>query len=96
MVTVRTYAEVMLHLEGEAKYFYEKNVGDTLGGGLVGAVPGLLLGGPVGAVLGGVIGAAVSGNVNRPDPYERDIARFLLRYYRKTSTGLTFIELTHR
>ncbi|MBQ3939785.1 MAG: hypothetical protein II723_01620 [Oscillospiraceae bacterium] len=104
MVTVRSYSElaaavrrdeVMLHLEGEAKYFYEKYVGDTLGGGLVGAVPGLLLGGPVGAVLGGVLGAAVSGNVNT-DYSEREIARFLLRYYRKTSTGITFVELTHR
>ncbi|MBQ5334812.1 MAG: hypothetical protein J6Z45_02570 [Oscillospiraceae bacterium] len=105
MVTVRTCQEladavrrdeVMLHLEGEAKYFYEKNVGDTIGGGVVGAVPGLLLGGPVGAVLGGVIGAAVSGSVNSQNGSDREIARFLMRYYRKTSTGLTFIELTHR
>ena len=105
MVTVRTYTElaeavrrdeVMLRLEAEAKYFYEQNVGDAIGGGVVGALPGLLLGGTVGAVLGGVIGATVSGNVSRPDPYQREIARFLLRYYRKTGTGITFVELTHR
>ena len=86
--------ETMLHLEGEAKYFYEKKVGEAFGGGVVGALPGLLVAGPLGAVVGGVIGAAVSTSSTRTS--ESDLARFLIRYYRKSSSGVSYIELTHR
>ena len=105
MLTVTTYAELadavrrdetMLRLESEAKDFYEKKTGDLLGGGLIGALPGLMLAGPVGALLGAAVGAAVSSSSGSADMSERDIARFLIRYYRKSGSGVTYIELIHR
>ena len=66
------------------------------GGGIIGALPGLLVAGPLGAAVGAVVGAAVGNAAKNGDPSEQDIARFLLRYYRKSSTGVTYIELTHR
>lgn len=104
MVTVNTYSELeaavlrdetVIRLEGGAKQFYERKTGDALGGGLIGALPGLLLGGPIGAVVGGVVGAAVSSSANS-QASQRDIAKFLMLYYRKSSAGVTYIELTHR
>ncbi len=101
MITVSTYEELAaavrrdettIRLEGEAKYYYEKNIGNAVGGGVIGALPGLLVFGPVGAIAGAAIGAAV-GTAQSQD---KDIQRFLLLYYRRSSTGVTFIELTHR
>lgn len=101
MVTVTTFAElaeavrrdeISIRLEGEAKYYYEKNVGNAVGGGLVGALPGLLFFGPIGAIAGAAIGAAVGTSQSG----DTDIQRFLLTYYRRSSSGVTFIELTHR
>lgn len=103
MLTVSTYEELasavrndepFLHLEGQAKYFYEKKCGETLGGGLLGAVPGLLVAGPVGALIGAGIGAVIGSSSRQPG--EQDIARFLALYYRRSSTGVTYIELSHR
>ncbi|MBR5370943.1 MAG: hypothetical protein IK130_01875 [Oscillospiraceae bacterium] len=100
MVTVTTFEElaaavrrdeVCIHLEGEAKYYYEKNVSNAIGGGLIGALPGLCLLGPLGAVAGAVIGATVASQSG-----DADIQRFLLTYYRRSSSGVTYIELTHR
>jgi len=105
MVTVKTYKELaeavrrdetVIRLEEGAKYFYESKVGDALGGGVIGAIPGLLVAGPLGAIAGGLIGASVTNSVTTADNSQRDIARFLLRYYRKSSTGITYIELVHR
>lgn len=105
MITVKTYEELaeavrrdetIIRLEEGAKYFYERKVGDAFGGGVAGAIPGLLIGGPLGAVAGGLIGASVSNSLSTQDYNERDIAHFLLRYYRKRSTGVTYIELIHR
>ena len=105
MVTVNTYAELeaavlrdepMLRLEGAAKQYYEKKTGDTFGGGLVGAVPGLLIAGPIGAAVGAVLGASIGSSASAGNVSQKDIARFLLRYYRKSSSGVTYIELTHR
>lgn len=101
MVTVTTFQdlaaavrrdELSIRLEGEAKYYYEKNVSDAVGGGVIGALPGLMLFGPLGAVAGALIGAAVSTS----QAGDKDIPRFLLTYYRRSSSGVTFIELTHR
>lgn len=106
MVTVTTFSELadavrrdetVLRLEGEAKTFYERRTGDTIGGGVIGAVPGLLFGGPIGAVIGAAVGAAVGASQGGTVRYsERDIQRYLLFYYRRTSTGVSYIELTHR
>lgn len=105
MVTVTTYAELeaavlrdepQLRLESYAKQFYEKKAGDMIGGGVVGALPGLLVAGPLGAAVGAVIGAAAGNSGLTDDSSQRDIARFLMRYYRKSSTGINYIELTHR
>lgn len=105
MVTVSTYAELsaavlrdepMLRLEGAAKQYYEKKVGDAFGGGLVGALPGLLIAGPLGAVAGAALGASVGTSAAAGDTAQKELAKFLLRYYRKSSTGVTYIELTHR
>ena len=104
MLTVSTYEELasavrndepFLHLEGQAKYFYEKKCGETLGGGLLGVLPGMvLLGGIPGAVIGAGIGALIASSSRQPG--EQDIARFLALYYRRSSTGVTYIELSHR
>ena len=105
MTVVTTYQELadavrrdetIIRLEGEAKYFYEKKLGDAVGGGVLGAIPGLMFGGPLGAVFGAAVGATVSHQLNASDYNQRDIARFLICYYRKSSTGVTYIELTHR
>lgn len=105
MLTVTTVAELaeavrrdetMLHLVGEAKYFYEKKTGEALSGGVIGALPGLLVAGPLGALVGGVVGAAVSTSNIRSSDADSELARFLIRYYRKSSTGVSYIELTHR
>lgn len=105
MVTVTTYAELeaavlrdepQIRLEAHAKQYYEKKVGDLIGGGVVGALPGLLVAGPIGAAIGAVVGAAIGNGALNGDPSERDIAKFLARYYRKSSSGVNFIELTHR
>ena len=104
MVTVSTYSELeaavlrdetVIRLEGGAKQFYERKTGDALGGGLIGALPGLLVAGPLGAVVGGVVGAAVGG-ASSSQTSQRDITKFLMLYYRKSSAGVTYIELTHR
>jgi len=42
-----------------------------------------------------VVGAAVSSSANS-QASQRDIAKFLMLYYRKSSAGVTYIELTHR
>lgn len=100
-MTVTTYEElaaavrrdeVSIRLEGEAKYYYEKNVSNAVGGGLIGALPGLLFLGPLGAVAGAVAGAAIGTSQSG----DADIQRFLLTYYRRSSSGVTYIELTHR
>lgn len=105
MVTVSTYAELsaavlrdapMIRLEGAAKQYYEQKAGDAVGGGLFGALPGLLIAGPIGAVAGAAIGAAIGTSAASGDASQRDISKFLLRYYRKSSSGVTYIELTHR
>ena len=106
MVTVTTFSELadavrsdeaVIRMEGEAKSFYEKRTNDTLGGGVVGAVPGLLLGGPIGAIVGAAVGAAIGASQGGTVRYsERDIQRFLMLYYRRTSSGVTYIEVTHR
>lgn len=106
MVTVTTYAELQaavlrdepqIRLEANAKQYYERKTGDLIGGGAIGALPGFLVGGPIGAAVGAAIGAAVgTSNLTGGDSSERDVAKFLLRYYRKSSSGVTFIELTHR
>ncbi|HBI85216.1 MAG TPA: hypothetical protein DDX71_02850 [Ruminococcus sp.] len=106
MLTVSTYAELeqavrrdetYLRLEGEAKHFYEKQTGNTIGGGIVGALPGFLVGGPVGAVIGAAVGAAIgSSDAGRSGMGQRDLQRFLLMYYRRSGSGVTYIELTHR
>ena len=105
MVTVTTYAELQsavmrdepcIRLEAHAKQYYERKSNDLLSGGVVGALPGFLVAGPLGAAVGAVIGAAVSNGAANSNPSEQDITRFLLRYYRKSSSGVTFIELTHR
>ena len=105
MITVKTYEELaeavkrdetVIRLEEGAKFFYERKLGDALSGGVGGAIPGLLVGGPLGAIAGGLIGASVSSSVSTPDYSERDIARFLIRYYRKRSTGVTYSEIVHR
>ena len=105
MVTVTTFAELQnavlrdepqIRLEQPAKQYYERKVGDVIGGGVVGALPGLLVAGPIGAAVGAVVGAAVGNGALRSDASERDIAKFLVRYYRKSSSGINFIELTHR
>ena len=88
--------EAVIHLEGAAKDYYEKRVSNAVGGVLVGAVPGFLFGGPVGAIAGAAIGAAVTGTLSERPAFEREIAGFLLRFYRRTSSGVTYIELTHR
>ena len=104
MITVSTYSELeaavlrdetVIRLEGGAKLFYEKKTGDVIGGGVVGALPGLLIAGPLGAAVGAVVGAAVSSSANS-QVSQRDIAKFLMLYYRKSSAGVTYIELTHR
>ena len=104
MVTVSTYSELeaavlrdetVIRLEGGAKQFYEKKTGDAIGGGVIGALPGFLVGGPLGALVGGVVGAAVNSSANSQTS-QRDIAKFLMLYYRKSSSGVTYIELTHR
>lgn len=101
MVTVTTYEELAaavrrdeptIRLEGEAKYYYEKNVGNALGGGALGAIPGLMVLGPIGAIAGAAVGAAIGTAQGR----DKDIQRFLLIYYRCNSKGVTFIELSHR
>ena len=46
-------------------------------------------------IVGGVVGAAVSSSANS-QASQRDIAKFLMLYYRKSSAGVTYIELTHR
>lgn len=105
MVTVTTYAELQaavlrdepcIRLEAHAKQYYERKTNDLVGGGIIGALPGLLVAGPLGAAVGAVVGAAVGNAAKNGDPSEQDIARFLLRYYRKSSTGVTYLELTHR
>ena len=105
MVTVTTYAELqaavmrdepVIRLEAHAKQYYERKSSDVFGGGVVGAVPGLLIAGPLGAAVGAVVGAAVGNAMKNGDPSEQDIAKFLLRYYRKSSSGINYIELTHR
>lgn len=105
MITVKTFAELQqavmrdepqIRLEEHAKHYYEKKVGDLLGGGLVGALPGLLVAGPIGAAVGAVVGSAVGTGGLNADSSEREIAKFLIRYYRKSSSGINFIELTHR
>ncbi len=105
MVTVTTYAELAaavlrdepeIRLEAYAKQYYEKKAGDMIGGGLVGALPGLMVGGPIGAAVGAVVGATVGNAVTNRDRQEQDIAKFLVRYYRKRSTGITYIEIVHR
>lgn len=104
MITVSTYSELeaavlrdetVIRLEGGAKQFYERKAGDAIGGGVIGALPGLLIAGPIGAAVGAVVGAAVSSSLNK-QVSEHDLAKFLLLYYRKSSTGVTYIELTHR
>ena len=104
MITVSTYSELeaavlrdetVIRLEGGAKQFYEKKTGDVIGGGVIGALPGLLIAGPLGAAVGAVVGAAVSSSANS-QVSQRDIAKFLMLYYRKSSAGVTYIELTHR
>lgn len=105
MVTVTTYAELqaavmrdeaVIRLEAHAKQYYERKSGDILSGGVIGALPGFLVAGPIGAAIGAVVGAKVSNSVSNGDPSEQDIAKFLLRYYRKSSSGINYIELTHR
>ena len=105
MVTVTTYPELQaavmrdeptIRLEAHAKQYYERKSNDLLSSGVIGALPGFLVAGPLGAAVGAVIGAKVGNAVSNTDPSEQDIARFLLRYYRKSSSGVTFIELTHR
>jgi hypothetical protein len=106
MVTVTTYAELQaavlrdepqIRLEANAKQYYERKTGDLIGGGAIGAVPGFFVGGPIGAAVGAAIGAKLgTSNLFGSDTSERDVARFLLRYYRKSSSGVTYIELTHR
>ena len=104
MVTVKTYAELeaavlcdepQIRLEENAKQYYERKVGDLVSGGVIGALPGLLVAGPLGAVIGAAAGAIIGNSVNSGEQ-ERDIAKFLARYYRKTTSGVTFIELQHR
>jgi hypothetical protein len=86
----------VIRLEAHAKQYYARKSGDVLGGGEVGALPGLLIAGPVGAAIGAVVGATVGNALKNGDPSEQDVARFLLRYYRKSSSGIKYIELTHR
>ena len=103
MITVSSYAELqaailrdepVIRLEGGAKQFYERKTGDTLGGGVLGALPGFLIAGPLGAAVGAVVGAAV-GAGSAPTT-ERDVAKFMMLYYRKSSCGVTYVELTHK
>ena len=105
MVTVSTYAELQqavmrdepcIRLEAHAKQYYERKVNDLLGGGVVGALPGLMVAGPLGAAVGALVGATVGNALTNRESSEQDVAKFLVRYYRKSSTGVTFIELTHR
>ena len=105
MVTVTTYADLkaavlrdepQIRLEANAKQYYERKVGDLVGGGAVGALPGFLVAGPLGAAVGAVVGAAVSTASLTSDTTDNDVAKFLMRYYRRSSKGVTYIELTHR
>ncbi len=105
MVTVTTYAELReavlrdetcIHLESYAKQYYERKTADMIGGGVIGALPGLLVAGPIGAAIGAFAGAAIGNAAKNNEASEQDIIRFLIRYYRKSSSGVNFIELTHR